>query len=134
MTNDLEKILPSFFATAKRDVVARYIAGAAAGGIVGWAAGWARAHGWYVPDKDVLGMATQAIAGLVFVIVVARLGVNATNKSEIAIVNNTVRAAVTGEVPEAIAARATPAQAAAIEASPTAMVASVPPAPAVKVP
>lgn len=41
-------------------------------------------------------------------------------------VNATVHAALTGEVPEAIAARATTAQAAAIEASPTASVVPIP--------
>lgn len=133
MANQLEKILPSFFASAKTDTVLRYAAGAIGGAVVGWAAGWARSRGWYVPDKDVLNLAAQGIGGMVVVAVVARLGVNAVTKSEAVVVNNTVRAAITGEVPQAIADKATQTQIDHIVASPVATVSPAPPMPAVKV-
>ena len=133
MAQDLGKILPSFFATAKRDALARYAAAALGGGAVAWAAGWAAAHGWYVPDKDTLSLLGQGLGGIIFVVVATKLGLNATDKSETVAVNNTVRAAITGEVPAAIAAKATTTQLEHIEASPVASVVAVPPMPAVKV-
>jgi len=129
----VNNILPSFFATAKRDVVARYAAGALGGAIVAWAAGWASARGWYVPSKDILDMMAQGLGGVILVVVATKLGVDAVDKSEKAVVNNTVRAAITGEVPQVIAEKATATQRDHIEASPNSIVVAVPPMPAVKV-
>lgn len=133
MTDKINNILPSFFATAQRDVVARYVAGAVGGAVIGWGAGWAKAHGWYVPNQDVLNLAAQGVGGIVFVAVIARLGVNAVTKSEAVVVNNTVRAAITGEVPQAIADKASATQIDHIQASPQAIVTDAPPMPPAKV-
>lgn len=133
MTDTQNKILPSFFASAKTDTVLRYTAGAIGGAIIGWGAGWAKTRGWYVPGQDVLNLAAQGIGGLVVVAVVARLGVNSVTKSELAVTNNTIRAAITGEVPQLIADKATSTQIEHIEASPIATVSAAPPMPAIKI-
>lgn len=127
MADNKDSILPAWLGTASRDAVARYVAASIGGATVAWGASWAKSHGWYVPDKDVLALAAQAIGGVALVALMTRWGVNATNKSEKVAVANTMEAAATGVVPAAIAAKATPEQLAKVDASPQATIAPVPP-------
>lgn len=126
MADKPENILPAWLGTASRDAVARYAAASVGAAVVGWGASWAASHGWYVPDKDVLSLAAQAIGGVALTVLMTRWGVNATRKSETVAVANTMAAAATGIVPAAIAAKATPEQLAQVEAAPHAEVLPVP--------
>jgi len=118
-----QPILPALTGNAKLDAALRYAGVGVGAAVVGVAVGFAKAHGWWVPDKDTLGLITQAIGGLIVVAYLSRAGTNAVTKSENAVRDSTIAAATTGLVPAVIAARATPAQVAAIDASPMASVA-----------
>lgn len=131
------QILPAITGNPRADALWRYAAAAVGALVAGIAIGWANAHGFDFKALAKLGidmptLIAQAATGLVIATVATVMGYRAVGKSEAAVVNNTVAAALTGVVPLAIAAKASEAQAAAIDASPTATIANVPPAPATK--
>lgn len=111
----------------RAELLGRYAGAAVGGAILGYAACYIVVKGFYVPDRDTVGIVLQAIVGILISAAVAKLGLNAQQKADLTVVANTVAAAITAKVPEAIAAKATPEQLAAIEASPTATIAPVPP-------
>ncbi len=103
------------------------LSGAAAGVIVTWL----NAHGFADPNLSL--MVSGAVAAVLSTVAAAAWGVWATHKSQAAIVNNTVHAALTGEVPVSVISKASESQAKAVEASPTATIVAKPaepPAPA----
>jgi hypothetical protein len=77
---------------------------------------WLNSKGFSDPNLTLL--VSGAIASVLTAIAAIAWGIWQTRKSQQAIVNNTVHAALTGEVSAAIVAQATPEQAKAIQAAP----------------
>jgi len=123
-----QKILPSITGNAMVDTAIRYGAATIGAGIVAWAASWAAQHGFKIPDKDTLAIYTQIASGGVVMGGAILWGLVSTKKSEATVVANAVQSAATGQVPEAIAAKATLQQLRAVNAAPNATVAPIAPA------
>ena len=100
-------------------------------GLSGMAAGvivtWLNAHGFHDPNLTL--MVSGGFAAVLSMLAATVWGWMATHWSQAAIVNNTVHAALTGEVPVAVISKATEAQAQAVQASPRADVVDKPSAP-----
>lgn len=77
-------------------------------------------HGFNDPNLTLL--ISGAVASTITAIAAIAWGIWSTRQSQKAIINNTVHAALTGEVSAAIISKATPAQAQAIDAAPNATV------------
>lgn len=92
------------------------MSGAAAGVIVTWL----NSHGFNDPNLSL--MISGAIAAVLSMLAATIWGWWSTLQSQKAIVNNTVHAALTGEVPVSVMAKATIAQAVAVDQSPRATV------------
>lgn len=121
-------IIASLTGAPKAETLARYGAAMIGAAAVGVAVGWAKAHGYKIPDADTIKLYVQGVGGLVLMIWATMLGFTAMRKSEQAVIQNTVQAALTGEVPAAIMAKASPEQAKAVEDAPNASVADKLPA------
>lgn len=101
--------------------------------VAGISIAWMNAHGFDTASLaktglDMTVLITTTVAGFSLSLAAWIWGQLRTKWSQQAIVSNTVQAAVTGKVPEAIAAKATPEQAQAVESSTRAAVAPIPPA------
>lgn len=100
----------------------------------GIAIAWMDAHGFDTKalsnsGLDLSVLIATTVGGFLVSIAAWVWGQYRTKWAQGAIVNNTVRAALTGEVPAAIMAKATEAQAQAVEANPNTVVVPTPPAP-----
>jgi hypothetical protein len=114
------------------ELFGRYAAAMAGAFLIGYAACYFVMKGYYVPDKDTVSLIVQVLVGVILSGIATKLGFSAQQTSELTVVANTVQAAITGQVPEAIAAKATSGQIDAIQASPQAAVTPVAPAPPAK--
>lgn len=131
MTNATKTpLVPSITGNPAADTVIRNSIIAASGAAAGIIVTWLNAHGFNDPNLSL--MVSGAVAAVMSTVAAMAWGWWQTHQSQLAIVNNTIHAAVTGEVPVAIVAKATAEQARAVEDSPTATVvmhAPTPPAP-----
>lgn len=116
----------------KLELLGRYAGAFAGGAALGYAANYIVMKGYYVPDKDTVSLIAQVFVGVAVTGIATKLGFSAQQKSELTVVANTIEAAASGQVPEAIAAKATPNQVTRMEQSPATIVAvaPLPPAPA----
>lgn len=124
-------LVPSITGNPAADTIIRNGIIAASGAAAGVIVTWLNAHGFNDPNLSL--MVSGAVAAVLSGIAATAWGWWQTHQSQAAIVNNTIHAALTGEVPAAIASKATEEQARAVEASPTATVVSVQPTPTAKV-
>jgi hypothetical protein len=108
------------------ELFGRYAAAMAGAFLVGYGACYVVMKGYYVPDKDMVSLITQVLVGIIISAVATKLGFSAQAKSEATVVANTIEAAATGQVPEVIAAKATPSQVAKMESSPATIVSAAP--------
>jgi hypothetical protein len=123
-------LVPTVTGNPAADTLIRNGIIAASGAAAGIIVTWLNAHGFNDPNLTL--MVSGAVAALLSGVAATAWGWWQTHQSQAAIVNNTVHAALTGEVPESIISKATEAQAQAVQASPTASVVSKsaePPAP-----
>lgn len=112
------------------ELLGRY-AGAAAGAfLLGYAARYVVEKGYYVPSKDTVSLVVQVLVGIALSSIATKLGLTQLANSQQTVIANTIEAAATNQVPEAIAAKATPSQIARIESSPATIVAAPPMTPA----
>lgn len=122
MADNTKSVLPAITGNALADTNIRYAAAIIGAAIVGFGVSWAKARGWHVPDADTLKLYGQLVGGVVLLVGAWIAGNRATISSQAAVVNSTVKAALTGEVPANVAAKASPEQVAAVVASPTATI------------
>ena len=120
-------LVPTVTGNPAADTIIRNTIIGLSGAIAGVIVTWLNAHGFNDPNLTL--MVSGAIAAVLSFLAATAWGWWATHMSQAAIVNNTVHAALTGEVPLSVIARASQAQAKAVEASPTASVVSAPAAP-----
>lgn len=133
-TQEKVPLVPTLTGNPQMDTAIRYGASKLGMAAAGAAVAWMDAHGWdskaLAKDGiDISVLITTAVVGVVMALATWVWGQLSTKWSQAAIVNNTVSAALTGEVPAAIIAKASEAQARAVEASPTATIVPTPPAP-----
>jgi hypothetical protein len=132
-------LVPSITGSPQIDTFLGYLAthvGAIAAAV---AIAWMDAHGFDTKALAKTGLdlnilIATTVGGFILSIAAWVWGQYRTKWAQGAIVNNTVRAALTGEVPAAIMAKATESQARAIEENPATTVVATPPAPAVPAP
>lgn len=126
---DLTKapILTGLTNSPRAETLGRYAGGIAGGIIIGIGIGYAMARGWYVPDQDTIKLGAQILVGAALSGAATKMGLTALNNSEKSVIVNTIAAAISGQVPVAIAAKATLEQLQKIENAPAATVANVPP-------
>lgn len=122
--NNAPSMIPTITGNPAIDTLLRNAIISLAAGLTGILVTWLNSHGIKDPNLTVvlsgaIVSALVAVAGIVW-------GIWQTRQSQQAIVNNTIHAALTGEVSQAVAAKATVEQATAIEASPVASVAPAP--------
>lgn len=117
-------LVPSITGNPAADTIIRNGIIAASGAAAGIIVTWLNAHGFSDPNLSL--MVSGASAAILSGIAATIWGWWQTHQSQNAIINNTIHAALTGEVPEAIASKATAEQASAVEASPTAKVVAAP--------
>lgn len=117
-------LVPTVTGNPVYDTVIRNSIIASSGAVAAVIVTWLNAHGFKDPNLSL--MVSGAIAAIMSGGAAMVWGWWATHMSQNAIVNNTVHAALTGEVPVAVIAKATEAQAKAIDLSPTASVVMAP--------
>lgn len=134
MTNPFVKqaIIAGLTKYPRLELFGRYAAAMAGAFLVGYAACYVVMRGFYVPDKDLVSLVLQALFGIGISWIATKMGFTSLQKSELTVVANTVEAAITGQIPLAIAAKATDAQLQAINDSPNTVVVNTPPAIPVK--
>lgn len=123
-TSSTAALVPTVTGNPAADTIIRNAIIGLSGGAAGVIVGWLNAHGFNDPNLTL--MVSGAIAATLSFVAATAWGWYATHLSQAAIVNNTVHAALTGEVPASVMSKATVAQAQAVEASPTATVVSKP--------
>lgn len=128
MGNDLVKqtIITGLTKYPRLELFGRYSGAVAGGLLIGYAACYCVMKGYYIPDKDTVSLVVQVLIGIALSGFATRMGFTSLATSENTVVANTIHAAATGQIPEAIAARATAAQAEIIATTP-ATIAPIPP-------
>lgn len=113
-------LVPSVTGNPAADTIIRNCIIGASGAAAGVIVTWLNAHGFNDPNLSL--MISGAFAAVFSFLAATIWGWWQTHQSQLAIVNGVVKAALTGVVPEPVAAKATNEQVAAIVASPTAQV------------
>jgi len=125
-TPEKAPLVPSVTGNPATDSIIRNCIVATSAAAAGVMVTWLNAHGFNDPNLSL--MISGAIAAVLSAAAAALWGWWAAHMSQAAIVNNTVRAALTQEVPAAIMAKATETQARAVEENPNTTVVPTPPA------
>lgn len=115
-----QTLVPTVTGNPAADTIIRNCIIASSGAAAGVMVTWLNAHGFNDPNLSL--MISGAIAAVLSAVAATVWGWWATHMSQNAIVENTIHAALTGEVPVAVIAKATEAQAKAVDLSPTASV------------
>lgn len=119
-----QTLVPTVTGNPAADTLIRNCIIASSGAAAGIMVTWLNAHGFNDPNLSL--MISGAIAAVLSAVAATAWGWWATHMSQNAIVNNTIHAALTGEVPVSVIAKATEAQAKAVDMSPTASVVARP--------
>jgi hypothetical protein len=127
-------LVPTLTGNVQVDTALRYAAAHLGAAAATAAVVWMDAHGFDTKalaksGVDMSVLIPTVVGGLVLSVGAWAWGQLSTKWSQAATVNNTVHAALTGEVPAAIIARASESQARAVEESPTTTIVPTPPPP-----